>query len=529
MSIDHVLYVTQESLSVWSLQKGVPTQFAEFRDDADGLAEFDTFAARNSAFSVAILTDLIEEEFAIDPIPKLGRRDRDALLKRRANKKFRRAKYRISIFQGRAQNEDDEYVALHCAISNAELLEPWIACLERNKVPLSGIFSVPTMTTEIISELVTSKDSLLFVAPHQNTRVRQVFVRNGQLQTARLSGVAGDKEDNYARSAFNEAQRSLRYLERTRLIGNHETLDVYVVGDKSALTAIAEEGDFDPRVNFHVLDSGTVAKKLGLNSLQHTANFELAYVSRLFRRRYKFSYAKRRDTRYWRMRRIRSGIMAASVAAAVCCSALAAVFVTDAWVLRQKHHVISQQVNHLSESYRRENELFMPIKANSHEMKLAVDTGDYILANRVPVPWVFNQLGAVLGDYPNVRVVGLRWSLEAAAASRPPARRGNQPMPIAIQEATTLKTVLIAELTPFDGNLRDAFTRIDEFASTLQSRTAFTEVVAAKYPFDPNTAIAISGEVGAMQNGEAASFELRLRYAVPTLLAQRQDAGNDET
>ena len=148
-------------------------------------------------------------------------------------------------------------------------------------------------------------------------------------------------------------------------------------------------------------------------------------------------------------------------------------------------------------------------------MKLAVDTGDYILANRLPVPWVMNQLGAVLGDYPDMQVRELQWLAESAAEDNPaPQRRGDRQMPVAIPEIAAVGAVITADITPFDGDMRKAFARIDQLAADLQARTHFSRAITVEYPLNASPSAAVSGEIG-VATADYARFRIRVGYDMP--------------
>lgn len=190
---------------------------------------------------------------------------------------------------------------------------------------------------------------------------------------------------------------------------------------------------------------------------------------------------------------------------------------------------IESQLTRLTETYRRENEQFDPIKADSHEMKLAVDTGDFILQNRLPVPWVMQQVGLVMGNYPDIQIQTLGWTAESAAAGNPQRqRRGDQPMPVPVPAITLISAEITADIAPFDGDMRRAFARINALVADLQARTAFSNVAAVEYPVDARPQSSISGEIVGKGNAEAARFRLRLSYPLQPLAAAGSEV-NDES
>lgn len=265
-------------------------------------------------------------------------------------------------------------------------------------------------------------------------------------------------------------------------------------------------------MQFSFIDHETAAHKLHTRAKVANDSFEMVYLDALFHGRQKDSYANSGENRYWIMRRLRHAIIGMSTGIAAVCAALAAFYFSDAWLLQNRVSEIQSQVAQLDETFRREHEKFNPIQAGSHEMKLAVDTGDYILRNRLPVPWVMNQLSAVLGDYPGIHVRELTWLAE----SPPPpdqavSRRRDRPMPVSIPEIISVGAEITADIRPFDGDMRKAFARIDRMAADLQSRTDFSRAVTVEYPLNASTSAAVTGEIGAASS-DFARFRIRVTY-----------------
>ena len=370
----------------------------------------------------------------------------------------------------------------------------------------------------------------MFVAPHQELKLRQVFFRGGKLHGARLSQSPGIDDQNYARFVITESLRSRRYLERKRLLGTSEGLDVCVVAGAAVAAEISALTGSDELNHFRFIDAPAASRKLGARTVTRPGHFEETYVSMAGRRRPKHSYASSGENRYWRMQCVRAGLISAAVVSAAVCSVLAAILFSDTWMLKNRIAGIQSQLDHMAETFRRENEKFNPIKADSHEMKLAVDTGDFILANRVPVPWVMNQLSAVMGDYPDIQVRQLRWLAESALVERAPVpQRSSAPAPIQVPAVRTVSAVMTADIAPFDGDMRWAFARIDALVSDLESNTDFTRAIAIEYPFDVSTSSAIAGDILRHRVNKPARFSVRVLYEVPLENSGPTGGGNDST
>lgn len=528
MAAHRAFYVTQGSLSVWRNGKADLQEEQVFADSDAGLREFDAYLAASPEQLSFVVIDVIEEEFVPDTIPKLGLRDRGALMRRRMQRKFPRTSYRLPIYQGR-KAASDEALLVHSAVTNNELLDPWLQIMLRHEIPLSGIFSVPLMAPQLLRHFYKVSGPVMVLTQHQENKLRQVFLQNGQVQSARLSRSPAITDEAYAQFVLTEIGRSRRYLERARLLSNMEQLDAYVVAASSLAERILECDQSDSPLKMHFIKPEAAAKRMGIRAAPRPDRLELLYLALSLRRRPKHSYAVSGESRFWHMRRLRHAVIASAVAAAAVCSVMSGLYLSDAWFLKNQSANIENQLAQLTETFRRENEQFDPIKADSHEMKLAVDTGDFILSNRLPVPWVMQQLGFVMGNYPDVQILTLGWSTESAAPENPVhRRRGDAPMPVPVPAITAINANITADITPFDGNMRKAFARIDALVAELQERTAFSDVAAVEYPLDARPQSSISGEIVGNGNAETARFRLRLRFPLAPDAATSTEL-NDES
>jgi hypothetical protein len=514
MKAERIFYVTQGSMSIWMPRADAMVEIAAFADDDEGLRQFDAYQSDVGEKPSAMLIDVIEEEFALETIPKLGARDRGSLIERRCQNKFRRTPYRQSIFQGKAGRNSDEFNVVHSAVSNHELVDPWLQIILKHRTPLSGVYSVPLIAPSLYKRLFKSERSVMFVAPHQGNKLRQVFMDGGHLRSARLSQAPAVDDDAYAQFVVSEALRSRRYLERTRMLNNMQVLEVCVVAKPATAEKIAELSSAEEATDFSFVSVSDAGKKLLGRECAAADRFEETYLDYVAGHRSKHDYAKAGESRYWTMRRMRQGIIGTTATLAIACSFVAAVTLSDAWFMHDQAKGIQSQVMQLAETFRRENEKFDPIKADSHEMKLAVDTGDFILENRVPVPWVMNQVSVVLSAYPEIQVRELRWEADTPPTNEQ-ARRGNRPMPVLIHPVATISAVMTADISPFDGDMRRAFQRIDQLTRDLEQQTDFSNTFTVEYPFNDNPAASVSGEITNTAAAEFARFRLNLTYDVP--------------
>ena len=515
MAVQRFFYVTQEDLVVWLLHRGRFTEAARFPSTEDGFQEFSNYLRDDSQSLSMMLVDVIEEEFFADTIPKLPARDRAALIDRRLGRKYSRTPYRLGHFHGNSRSKGGSQDVLYSAVSNNELLDPWLAALGAQSSPLVGIYSVPLLGPQLLSKVRKPAGNALLLSQHQGNRLRQVYLRDGKMKSARLSQSPSIGEAAYGEYIFNEILRSRRYLERSRLLGGMEDIDVYMITDGDTADRIIASDKGKLPLHFHFIRVEAAAKAVRLQTVPSTDRLEALYLAVASRDRIGHNYALQGESRYFHLRRARRFAIGSTVTAALACSAVAGFNLMTGFELRGATSLMDAQITQMENTFRRENDRFAPLQADSHEMKLAVDTGDFLLANRLPVAWVMQQLGDVLGRYPQIRINELSW--EAETQSEPEnagaRRRGQEDLAVPVKPIQAVRASIYGQILPFDGDLRDAFETIDEFGNSLRVQTAFEQVETTEYPLDASPRSSISGEL-VNRSQQFAYFRMTLRLNI---------------
>ena len=516
MAIRRLFYVTQDALAVWRRIGSALSEEMSFPGSDEGYESFRSYLKRYAHQRSLMLVDVIEEEFVTDTIPDLSAADRHGLIARRLKKRFARTPYRFGEFQGKSRRAGDRYNVVFSAITNHELVDPWLEFIDEQKVPLVDITSVPLVAATLLSEFRKPAENALLLTRHQGGRLRQVFIKSGRAVSARLSQIKSAEDDQSGDSLVSEIAQSRKYLERSRLLSHSDPLDVYLVAG-SGLTANAIRDDSGIGFQLHIIEPAEAATKLGLPTDVHERNLEVLFLEQSARKRSRGSYAPKNRTNYSHLLTLRHTLIGLAAAGAVGCSIFASVYLTEALVLRNATQAIESQVMRLEETYRRENAELEPIRADSHEMKLAVDTGEYIQENTLPVDWVIREVAQVIDAHPDVFLGELRWEIETAGEDEnnpPPRSRGERPMPVSIPEIVGVSANIIGEIRPYNGDLRIAFERIDALAASLRNGTRFDHVAVIEYPIDARPASAVSGEIGRQEDYPTASFSLSMSLRI---------------
>ena len=286
----------------------------EFAVSGAGVAEFERYLAGLEDIPVEMFTDLAEEDFRLDTIPHVGSRDRDAIMARKVSQMFRSTPFRHAQLQGReAEGRRDDRV-VYTAVTNPEVLRPWVDALERRQVPLAGIRSTAVFSAVLLEELDLAFAHTLLVTFTPGEAMRQTYFRGREIKFSRLTPVDLEPGQSLGAMIAEETTRTWQYLDSLRNFMPEDRLEVCVVVHPNDRAAVqAELRDF-AQIQYHLLDIEIVATKLGLRPPPLGSSAEEVFVHLYLLRSTPNQYATPEMRRFDSLRRARLALTRASVA-----------------------------------------------------------------------------------------------------------------------------------------------------------------------------------------------------------------------
>ena len=127
----HFLYLTNTRLVSLVAQGRRIVSRREFAVSGAGASAFENYLGTMANVPTHLFTDLAEEDFRLDTIPHVGSRDRDAILNRKLSQIFRNTPYRHALLQGREADGRRDDRVFYTAITNPEVLRPWLEIIDR--------------------------------------------------------------------------------------------------------------------------------------------------------------------------------------------------------------------------------------------------------------------------------------------------------------------------------------------------------------------------------------------------------------
>jgi hypothetical protein len=213
---------------------------------------------------VHILTDLAEEDFRLDTIPHVGSGDRDAIFARRLAQIYRSSSFRYARLQGREPDGRRDDRVLYSAITNPDVLRPWLDAIERLSIPLAGIHSSAIFSGAALEELDLAFENTLLVTLTPGQALRQTYFRGREFRFSRLTPIDLEEGQSMGAMIAEETTRTWQYLDSLRNFVAEDRLEVCLLlhpRDRAAIEPLLRGFD---QIQYRVLETDQVAAKLGL-------------------------------------------------------------------------------------------------------------------------------------------------------------------------------------------------------------------------------------------------------------------------
>ncbi len=177
---------------VWQMQDGPPAEKP----------------AAWSCKRLAVIVDLMEEEYRLERLPHLGGRDREVLWARKRRQLFQDEPYVSVARVGREKTGRRDDRVLFSAIRDAPMFERWLESLASWRIAVTGIWSLPRLSASWRACPLAEGLRVLLYQGGGKIALRQTYHEGGHLVFSRFSPVVGEEE------GAQELERTWRYLSR---------------------------------------------------------------------------------------------------------------------------------------------------------------------------------------------------------------------------------------------------------------------------------------------------------------------------
>lgn len=529
MAAKLLVYLSTAGAVATRTRGGRIVDLERFGNDEAGIESFRQYAVVNNSAPAFILVDAIEEDYRFETLPHASGSDRDQMVERKLRQHYRTTPFNSAHLVGRdsAKRRDDRF--LFCALTNPDLIAPWLAVLTEAQHPVGGVFLLPLVISQLTAALEPKATNLL-TAGTLETGLRLAFFREGAFRLSRLSR-ADTTVNGLPRAILDEITNTRLYLHALRAATLDEPVTVILLDHADALESTVQLIQAEsPALTCRLVGSAELAQQLKLSRDLVQRTPECIYLQLLASKIPDSNLAAPAITATYRRLRTKQQIYMASAAVAVMGICWAGYNFSQQLALDSERDDVVRQTARVNAEYDAVTRQFPSAPTSAENLKRTTELAEKLRnAGRTPVQF-YSTLSRALAPDPDLVPVEITWQYspnEITGTDRgtqgPAPDRGAGPPPAptplpgaAPGTSTRKQSGLIAgELRNFRGDYRDAINRINQLAERLRADPAVEQVRVTQLPLNVNPGLALTGST-AETPAQGGSTEFRLIVVMKT-------------
>src|SRR5688572_16374755 len=264
MAAKYILYFTAEEHHLYRAVRGELELDAKFPGDETGVSAFRDYLRAHTRALFSVMVDLAGEDFHEEQVPQLRGRDRDAVVQRRLQQRYRDTRLAAALsLGGVTTGERRNEGLLLTSFTNTQSLAPWLDALDESGARLAGVFSVPLLAPALAARLGV-RSGRAFIVTATSAGLRQSFVEDGKLRFARLERAGEMVPQALAMFVRSETLRLSQYLTTLRVLprdaGPVQVLVVAPAGQRATFEQVLQS---DARLVFRTVDAAQAEAAVG--------------------------------------------------------------------------------------------------------------------------------------------------------------------------------------------------------------------------------------------------------------------------
>ena len=483
-----LLFLSADSFQASIWQSGKLGAARYFSNDANGRENFSAFLKMHR-YPAYMLVDVIEEDFRLEIVPHLSGSSRKDLLARKFEQFYRGTSFRQALLlQRQAEGRRDDEM-LFSALTNPQRISPWLDTLLSNRIPLVGIYSLPSISTPLLK--AAPSDHVLLLSWEKDAGLRQTYFNNRRLHFSRLIPI--NENNTFSETVASETPRTQQYLKSLSLPPPGETLDVYIICDANDKLALQNRLEGDNELHYTYLDIQELGKRFKAKN-EYTSSDATPLLLHLLASKAPGShYANSEHMHFyllWQLKRILYGVATVTTLFSLLLSG-AEFFQGHDYVSQTEPYNIQAEI--IRQQTQQVQRSFANTSVPAADMKTAVLLTRKLNQYTPPPELILNELTLALDQFTQITVNKLAW--ESSAADAAPS----------IYPAHII--TFDGSLTGFGSDYRKALNYLDRFQQALTQRGYTVSVV--KQPLDISSKGSISGDAQ-KNDGSPEQFTLKI-------------------
>lgn len=499
--------------AVYEWRDNAAVRRAVFEAGEEGRQGFRRYLAETPGIPFYLLVDVADEEYRRDTVPHVSRRDRRALLERKAARLFKDTAYCFFRVTGRETTGRRDDRVLLSALANPGVVRQWVAILDEARAPLAGTCSLPLFSGQLLKDIAGRDDGCrLLVSMQGVSGLRQTCFDNGDLRFSRLVQTSRAEHGSYPETIRDEVEKVLRYLGSRRPDAPGEALHVHFLFSGDLLRELKPVLKQQDSVRYHFCDLRELAGENACGRPLSAPYGDTYFMQRLLRLRPGNIYAGVAERRWFFLGRLRAGVAAAGFAMLLGSAGWSALNVYGGMVLYLGGKTAEAETDRYAAEYALARKRLPETPVDPSDLKSAVMIADSLAQNKTSPFGMAAVLGRSLHGFPSIRLNSISWRVTGDPDTAF-AGGADHAAPVAMDESGADRSLYQAALVkgrlePFDGNYRDAMAAINRFAEDLRAREAVSGVDIVALPLDTSSGADLQGNTQSLQR--QAEFTLKV-------------------
>lgn len=512
------LVVSADRATLYLWRSGTLENSFIFPRDDSGFENFSRYLMQSESMPTYVMLDVVEEEYRHEILPHVRGPDRKAVIARRQQRLFRGTDFCHAELQGRdASGRRDDHVLL-MALTNPNLVNPWIGRLLAHKVPIPGIYSLPMVSQQILKPLGAVGRNTLLVSLQSCNGLRQTFFRDRRLKVSRLAPMPRLGTVPFASHLMGELEKLRRYLNSLALLNTDAPLDILILSHGEYLEDLKTRCHDSNEEKYTLLDVADVAQRIGIPGAMTTPYSDALFAYALLDNPPTDHYSRHDDRYFYRIHNARKLMLAAGIAALTISGGLSMLnmleglsYLESANDARSKADFYQRRL-----SAARENLPQTPVPPVDIDQAVALAaTLEHFAATPVDM---MSEISRILSARPQFEIDRFDW----LASSDPLAQVGDAQTgrPGTMEQEAYGGApfyhlgVLRGRFTAFYGNYRRAVSEVESLAAELSALPSVARVEVTDLPVEIASDRAMAASASNLEEREDAAFALRIVMAV---------------
>ncbi len=516
-TISRIFYIAIDGLEVYVGNRHGFVRQIHFTHVDNGVQRFADYLMSNAGIHSAVVVDVIEEEYKHEQIPRVSARERNGLLRRKMAQYFRGTTLCLATVTGKHVGARVEEKIVMSALTNNLLLDPWLDQMQQMKVPVAAIYSAPYMVSRLMGRIALHHDYVILVTYHEGVGLRQTLVHDGHVLFSRLCpGPLVDAEE-YRQAVQRELDKTERYINKLKLVpADQETHAHVVMCEQFQTMTMSEISSGSSSRHLHYIAPVTIqmASRRKLSGDQAQIKNLLCLVAA--QGVYAANYADATQLFYYRQYRIKSGVRAASLAAAMLFVMFIGAGAVQSYVSKTAITRMTRQTLEWEQEYDNIVKNTLTTEVPAQVIKESVVQAENLAAHRLRLTLLLGGISAELRQYRNIEIAAIEWVKGAQMLQARDSNAGEEyfldiyPMPRLDlnDQVVLLRGRVVSDTTGYT----DIFHMLTTLKERLEKVPTIRDVQLVRLPIDKESTGQIDGRFNAWHPELQAEFVLRAVY-----------------